>query len=250
MGDWVSQIFLVLSLSRAGLQLFFGILLQCVRELMAVLDASSTHLQTVADLFYSVACVIEAVHWAFGWLVIQSVELFVQKREPCYLSRLKSLVQVSEHLSRHIVHSLLVLVDSEKFTHLLVSFVVWVEVHLRLFLQLLPGLILIFFPVSLLLVPEKGWFGFFIGFLFLCLRDLELQFPFFLDSSFLLKKVEVWKVNLSRCMLSLLWFFSKSALLIGERFLNWFWRRLCFCRILFVLVEIYLDWLWHYKCLI
>jgi hypothetical protein len=81
----------------------------------------------------------------------------------------------------------LVLINSEKFAHLRFCFVIGIEVHLSLFLKLLPGFVFIFLPVGFLLVTEKGRFSFFISLFFLCLWHLKLQFSFLLDGSLLLK---------------------------------------------------------------
>lgn len=215
---------------------------------MAVLDSRPADLQTVLHLLDCAIGVVKAMHRAPGWLVIQSVEFFVQKCKPRYLSSFQSLVQVSKHLSRHVVDSLLVFVDSEELSHLLLSLIVGIEIHLSLLLQLLPRFVLVLFPVGLLLVSEKGRFRFFMGFLFFGLIDLELQFSFLLNRSFLFKQVEVRKVDLRSCMLPLFWLLGESALLIGQWSLHRLRGSLGFARILFVLVEVYWDWLWHYKC--
>ena len=82
-------------------------------------------------------------------------------------------------------------VQIKEFTHLIWRLLVWIEIHVRLLLQLLPSLEFILLPRLLALLLEKSWF-LLIEFIILCsLGLMELLHGFSVFSRLFLVKVQI-----------------------------------------------------------
>lgn len=196
MNDRVRQVLLLLSLFSARGKLALRFLLETMREFVAVLDAGPAHTQAIIHFGELPRHVVEAVHAATSRLEIHHVELLVQKSVKADLPYLEPLVHMFEHLGAHILNGILsIFVEPEELTHLLGGLGLRVEIHLCVLLQFLPGLVLVFSPVGLLLVLEKSWF--FLFHFLLLPRGFGVEFLLgrSLFGDLLLENVEVGEVD-------------------------------------------------------
>lgn len=140
--DRIGHVLQIFGLLLAHLDISLGLLLQSQGELAAPRDALATQLKALVRLLEGPRLrVVEAVHAAACRLVIHDVEFLVQERVEADLSLLHSLVQVLEDLLVHVSHSVFVVlfVKPEEVSELLLALSLWVEVHVELLLQVLPG---------------------------------------------------------------------------------------------------------------
>lgn len=141
MDDGVLQILLVLRLVLACLHFFLRLLLLGEGEVSAAADTFPADLKALIDLRKGFVGRVETVHAAAGALEVHDVELLVEEGVESDLSVFHTLIEVFEHLLVHVVNRVLVLAHLKELSELVMTLILVIKVHFKLFLETLPGFV-------------------------------------------------------------------------------------------------------------